>query len=96
MFFVFTNFTSVDVLTAVGKKNSQVTETIKFFRLLEESRKGNLNSLVNCTLLEMENIADVLDETPDQLAISFQFFLQGIGRYNLCFRDVFTPVEKYR
>lgn len=69
----------MDVLIAVGKKASLASETKKFYRALYESRKSKLNLLVNCPLLEVEDVGDVLGECPDKLAISLQFFLQGIG-----------------
>jgi hypothetical protein len=70
----------VDVLTAVGKKASLASETKKFYKALYESRKNNRSALVNCPILEVEEVGDVMGETPDRLAISLQFFLQGIGK----------------
>ena len=35
--------------------------------------------MVNTPLLEVEEVGDIMGETPDRLAISIQFFLQGIG-----------------
>jgi hypothetical protein len=43
------------------------------------SRKSDPQLLVNCPLLELEDIGDVMGEVPDRLAVSLQFFLQGTG-----------------
>jgi len=69
----------VDVLIAVGKKASLSNGTKKFYKALYESRKSDRKTLANCALLEVEEVGDVMGETPDRLAISLQFFLQGIG-----------------
>jgi len=66
-------------LTAYGKKASLSNETKKFYKALYDSRKNDLKMIVNCPLLEVEDVADVICETPDRLAISLQFFLQGMG-----------------
>jgi hypothetical protein len=66
-----------DVLTAVGKKASLASEAIKFFKSLQSSRKDNKDSLVNCSLLELDDVCDILGEAPDKVAISLQYFLQG-------------------
>jgi hypothetical protein len=56
-----------------------VGETKKFYKSLNKSRKNNLQQLVNCPLLEVEEIGDVMGECPDRLITSIQYFLQGIG-----------------
>ena len=68
------------MLTAVGKKASLANETKKFYKSLCESRKKKHQDLVNCTLLELDNVGDLIGEAPARLAISLQFFLQGIGK----------------
>lgn len=69
----------VDVLIAYGKKASLSNETKKFYKALYETRKNNKQLLVNCPLLEVEEMGDVIGESPDRLAIALQFFLQGCG-----------------
>ena len=66
-------------MTAFGKKGSLGSETRKFFKALNESRKENPKELVNCPLVEIDDAADVMGEAADRLAMSLQFFLQGIG-----------------
>lgn len=78
-FFFYFLFKRVDVLTAYGKKASLSSETKKFYKALYDSRKIDLKMIVNCPLLEVDEVADVIGETPDRLAVSLQFFLQGIG-----------------
>ncbi len=68
-----------DVLIAYGKKASLSSETRKFYKALYETRKDNKQSLVNCPLLVVEDAGDVISESPDRLAVSLQFFLQGLG-----------------
>ena len=34
---------------------------------------------MNCSVLEVKEIGDILGETPDKLTIALQFFLQGVG-----------------
>ncbi len=68
-----------DVLTAVGRRSSIVSETKKFYKSLNESRRNNLQQLVNCPLLEVEEVGDIMGEAPDRLITSIQFFLQGMG-----------------
>lgn len=63
----------------MGKKASLSSGTKKFYESLYESRKQDRKTLANCALLEVEEVGDVLGETPDKLAIALQFFLQGIG-----------------
>ena len=63
----------------MGKKAALSSETKKFYKALYESRRQNPQMLVNCPLLEVEDVGDILGETPDRLAISLQFFLQGCG-----------------
>ncbi len=67
------------MLTAAGKKSANFTETKKFYKALCESRRKELQNLVNSPLLEVEEVGDIMGETPDRLATSMQFFLQGIG-----------------
>lgn len=64
---------------AFGRKASLASETKKFYKALYESRRNKLQLLVNSPLLEVEDVGDVIGETPDRLAISLQFFLQGCG-----------------
>ena len=66
-------------MIAVGKKSSLENGTKKFHKSLYDSRKNDKKTLANCALLEVEEVGDVMGETPDKLAISLQFFLQGIG-----------------
>ena len=73
-------FCRVDVLTAVGKKASLANETKKFYKCLYDSRKNDFQRLVNCPLLEVEDVGDIMGESPDRLAVSLRFFLQGIGK----------------
>ena len=75
-----TLFSRCDVLTTMGKKGSLGSETRKFFKALNESRKENLKQLVNCPLVEVEDVADVMGEAPDRLATALQFFLQGTSK----------------
>ena len=35
--------------------------------------------MVNTPFLEIDNVANLLHQCPDRLAVSFQYFLQGIG-----------------
>jgi hypothetical protein len=56
-----------------------VDETKKFYKKLNQSRKHNLQQLVNCPLLEVEEIGDIIGERPEVLITSIQYFLQGIG-----------------
>lgn len=70
---------SADVLTVVGKKSQCASETKKFYRSLQNSRKDDLKTLVNCPFLEIEDAVDVISDYPEHLAVSLQFFLQGIG-----------------
>lgn len=73
------NDLKVDVLVAVGKKASLCSETKKFYKALYDSRKNEFQRLVNCPLLEVEDVGDIMGETPDRLAVSLRYFLQGIG-----------------
>ena len=67
-------------MTAFGKKSSNATESKKFYKALYESKRNSgLKNLVNSPLLEVEEIGDILGESPDKLALSMLFFLQGIG-----------------
>ncbi len=34
---------------------------------------------MNCSVLEVKEIGDILGESPDKLTIALQFFLQGVG-----------------
>ena len=68
-------------MTAVGKKASLASETKKFYKCLYDSRKNDFQRLVNCPLLEVEDVGDIMGESPDRLAVSLRFFLQGIGNY---------------
>ena len=71
----------MDVLCIVGKKASLASETKKIYKALYESRREDKQKmLVNCPLLEVDDVADIIGETPDRLAISLQFFLQGMGQ----------------
>lgn len=38
-----------------------------------------MKKLSNSALLEVDDVADVIGEAPEKLAIALQFFLQGIG-----------------
>ena len=73
------NELNVDVLLIVGKKASAEIECKKFYRALYDTHKANLKKLANSALLEVDDVADVMGETPDKLALALQFFLQGIG-----------------
>jgi hypothetical protein len=35
--------------------------------------------MANCSLLEVEEVVDIMGEMPERLATSTRFFLQGIG-----------------
>jgi hypothetical protein len=66
-------------LCIVGKKAALASETKKFYKALYDSRRHDKKLLVNCPLLEVEDVGDIIGETPDRLATSLQFFLQGCG-----------------
>lgn len=66
-------------MTAFGRRSSIANESKKFYKALYESRRSDLQNLVNCPLLEVEEVGDLIGESPDRLATSLQFFLQGIG-----------------
>lgn len=63
----------------VGKNFSQANESKKFYKALEGSRKNNLKSLVNCPFIEVSHVSDIINYAPSKLAVSLQFFLQGMG-----------------
>ena len=44
----------------MAKKCSLGSETKKFYKALNESRKDDLKLLVNCPLVEVDNAADIL------------------------------------
>lgn len=44
----------------MAKKGSLGSETKKFYKGLQESRKEDLKLLVNCPLVEVEEAADIL------------------------------------
>ena len=44
----------------MAKKGSLGSETKKFYKALQESRKEDLKLLVNCPLVEVEEAADIL------------------------------------
>ena len=67
------------MLVACGRRASNASETKRFYKALIDSRRSELQQLVNCPLLEIEEVGDILGEAPDRLATSLQFFLQGIG-----------------
>jgi hypothetical protein len=70
---------TVDVLTIVGKNFPQASESRKFYKALESSRKDNLKTLVNCPFIEISYVSDVLNYGSGKLAVSLKFFLQGMG-----------------
>lgn len=54
-------------------------ETKKIYRTLQELNKKTPQKMVNSPYLEIDNVCSILQESPDRLATSLQFFLQGIG-----------------
>lgn len=69
----------VDALIAVGKNSTHFHDTKKFYQAMQASHKQEPQKLVNSPFLEIDNVVNILCECPERLAISFQYFLQGIG-----------------
>jgi len=69
-------------LIAVGKNSPSYSETKKFYKSLQEVHRKNPKKLVNTPFLEIDETVNVLQESPNSLATSFQYFLQGIGNFN--------------
>ena len=74
---------SVDLLIAVGKNSPSYSETKRFYKSLQETHRKNPKKMVNTPFLEIDDTVNVLQESPNSLATSFQYFLQGIGKYFL-------------
>lgn len=66
-------------MTAVGKDSLSYNEAKRFYRTLQDDRKKEPKRLVNCPFLDLEHTVNVLQDSPDRLATSIQYFLQGIG-----------------
>lgn len=72
----------VDALIVTNRNSSNYAESKKLFRSIQENNKNNLRSLVNTPFIEVEigaNSEKILEKCADQIALSFQYFLQGIG-----------------
>jgi hypothetical protein len=69
----------VDVMLAVGQKSAGANDAKKFYKSLQEVRRKNIKQMVNSPFIQLEGVSDVLEEAPERLACSFQYFLQGIG-----------------
>jgi len=70
-----------DTLVATNKNSTGYSESKKFYRAINESKKTNLTSLVNTPFIEIdsENTGRILENSTEQFATSVQYFLQGIG-----------------
>jgi hypothetical protein len=71
---------SVDILVVVGKLSPLYLESKRFYRALQESRRREQQRMVNSPFIAIDEVHNILSECPDRLAISLQFFLQGIGK----------------
>jgi hypothetical protein len=79
VYFIYFLIVRADTLIACGKNSSFYGESKRLFKALQEANKKTPRKMVNSPFLELDNIADVLKESPKRLATSFQYFLQGIG-----------------
>lgn len=69
----------VDVMLAVGQKSTLANDAKKFYKSLQEVRRKNIKQMVNSPFVQLDGVSDVLEEAPERLACTFQYFLQGIG-----------------
>ena len=66
-------------MIVVGKNGKSYHEAKRLYRALQETNRKNKEKLVNSPFIDIDNVISVLDECPDRLATSLQYFLQGIG-----------------
>lgn len=68
-----------DALIACGKNSTSYPESKKLYKAFQENNRKTPLRMVNSPFLELDNISSVLSESPERLAVSLQYFLQGIG-----------------
>lgn len=68
-----------DALIACGKNSTSYAESKKLYKAFQENNRKTPLRMVNSPFLELDNISSVLSESPERLAVSLQYFLQGIG-----------------
>ena len=66
-------------MVAVGKNSCSYGEAKKFYKTLHENRRMTPEKMVNTPFIEIENTSNALRESTNRLAVSIQYFLQGIG-----------------
>jgi len=73
------NDLKADALIACGKNSTSYAESKKLYKAFQENNRKTPLRMVNSPFLELDNISSVLSESPERLAVSLQYFLQGIG-----------------
>ena len=68
-------------MIAIGKNSPAYGDSKKFYKSLQDVRRKNIKEMVNSPFLELDGVCDVLKESPERLAVSLQYFLQGIGTF---------------
>jgi hypothetical protein len=66
-------------MIVVGKLGKSYGEAKKLYRTMQDFNRKNPEKLVNSPFIDIENVTNVLEECPERLASSLQYFLQGIG-----------------
>jgi hypothetical protein len=88
-------------MIVVGKLGKAYSEAKKLYRTMQEFNKKCPEKLVNSPFIDIENVTNVLDECPERLASSLQYFLQGIGllsampmrKSSLCEKMLSSPLR---
>jgi hypothetical protein len=80
VFFILIHLFSVDIFIATGKQSPNYNESKRLFRSIQQNNKKSPEKMVNTPFLELDNTGNnILESSADQLALSIQYFLQGIG-----------------
>ncbi len=66
-------------MIVVGKLGKSYHEAKKLYRTMQDFNKKTPEKLVNSPFIDIDNVTSVLEECPERLASSLQYFLQGIG-----------------
>lgn len=69
----------VDAFIACGKNSPSYAESKKLYKSFQETNRKTPLRMVNSPFLELDHVTSVLNECVDRLAVSLQYFLQGIG-----------------
>ena len=66
-------------MIACGKNSTSYGESKKLYKTFQEANRKTPLRMVNSPFLELDHVTSVLSEAADRLAVSLQYFLQGIG-----------------